>query len=197
MASAGAAGIVAGSLSIVLVTVLVVGAAFVWWSVRKARVWYRRARIAVGLVPGDRSGAGSRAMAGVASLPLTELSWWVVQRDRHRMWRAVTAAERSVAAAVAANAPIGDLAALTRRIRKTAESVDATLRACGPSVSAVRPLRQQVTELVAAAEQVRAAALEALTAVSRPATAGLTDAVLVEVAALRHGLTTMSAASRR
>lgn len=196
MASAGAAGIVEGSLSIVLVTVLVVGGVFAWWSFRKARGWYRRARIAIGLVPNNRTGASSRAMAGVASLPLTELSWWVVQRDRHRMWRAVTAADRAVATAVAAKAPIGDLPALTRQLRQTAESVDATLRACGPSVSAVRPLREQVTELVVAAEHVRAAALEALTAVSQPATAGLTDAVRVEVAALRHGLTTMSTGPR-
>lgn len=136
-------------------------------------------------------------MVGVASLPVTDLSWWVAQRDRHRMWRAMAAADRAVAAAVAANAPIGDLAAMNRRLQQTAEAVDATLRVSAGSPAGLRAVRRQVTELVAAAEQVHSAALDALTAAAQPATSGLSGAVRDEVAAVRHGLTTLSAGLRR
>jgi hypothetical protein len=192
---AGGAEIVAGSLTVVLVIAMVAGAAAVWWAVRTTRRWRRRLSAVLTGVgrPGDRS----RVMVGFASLPVTDVSWWAVQRDRHRMWRAVTTAERAVSGAVAADAPIGDLPALSRRLRRTAESVDATLCASGGSPGGTRQARQQVTEVILAAKQLHGAAVEALTSIAQPATSGLTDAVLVEVAALRHGLATVSTGVRR
>lgn len=127
-----------------------------------------------------------RGVAAVAAAPVSHPGWWLVQRDRHRLWRAVTAAERAVGTAAASGVPVGDLPALTRRLRRRAESADDVLRASGgtPPSNA----RAAVTELVQLADQVRAAATDALLTVSQDRGSGLAEAIAVEVTALRHGL---------
>src|SRR3954466_11805946 len=74
-----------------------------------------------------------RARFGV--LPAVNFSWLQGYGDRHRMWRAVSAAERAVSAAVAADAASGDLPSLVRRLRRTAQSVDRLLAAAGSGAS--------------------------------------------------------------
>ena len=106
--------------------------------------------------------------------------------DRHRMWRAVSAAERAVAAAVAAEAASGDLPSLVRRLRRAAQSVD---RLLDRSRLEHRSGRQvELRRVMDLAETIRTAATESLLTVTAPATSSLADAVATEVSALRHGL---------
>src|SRR4051812_15373517 len=203
MVDAGALQVVTGVATVVLVVFMIAGVVAVWSLVRASRRRYRRLRMMLtGLSRASSrsallAGAGARVVSGVAALPVADVSWWATQRDRHRMWRAVTAADRAVATAVAADAPVGDLAALTRRVRKTAASVDAALRAGGRTAPMPEPVRRQLADVVRAADDVRDAAVEALAAVAQPATSALSDAVRIEVAALRHGLATIPAGLRR
>jgi hypothetical protein len=163
----------------VVLVLAVAGAVSVWMTVRAARRRWRRWRSAATLV-GQVRHAPALA-AAVASLPVADAGWWLGQRDRHRMWRAVSAAERAVAAARSADAPIGDLVVLTRRLRSSARATDALVRAGGRSAG------RDVTEVVATAREIQRAAAESLLVVARPAATGLADAVRIEVAALRHG----------
>jgi hypothetical protein len=194
MTVAGAADLVAGSMAVFFVVMALVAVVGLVWVTRTIRRWRRG--FAAMLTRQGLSHTGSKVVVGMAALSVTDRAWWVVQRDRHRMWRAVTSAERAVATAVAENAPIGDLAALTRHLLSTAGSVDAALRACEHSSVGLRPLREQVSAVVGAANQIHAAALEALTAIAVPVTSRLTDAVRVEVAAVRHGITVSAAPPR-
>src|SRR5437764_13576150 len=101
-----------------------------------------------------------RARFGV--LPAVNFSWLQAYGDRHRMWRAVSAAERAVSAAVAADAASGDLPSLVRRLRRPAQSVDRLLAAAGTGASGdVAKEPQQTLRLTAA---IRPAATEALLA---------------------------------
>lgn len=126
-------------------------------------------------------------VAAVASAPASDPRWWLRQRDRQRMWRAVVSAERAVQAANAADAPLGDLVILTRRLHRTARSVDAMLRA-----GADGEAKSHVADVMTAASEIRSAAVDALVSVAQPQATGLTDAVSLEVAALRHGLAAAS-----
>src|SRR3954452_14546962 len=74
-----------------------------------------------------------RVRARFGGLPTVRFSCLQAYGDRHRMWRAVSAAERAVAAAVAADAASGDLPSLVRRLRRTAQNVDRLLTAAGSS----------------------------------------------------------------
>lgn len=194
MAVAGAADVVAGSMAVFFLVMALLAVIGLWWTTRVVRRWRRGFRSM--LTRQGLTHTGSTLVVSVAALSVTERAWWVVQRDRHRMWRAVTGAERAVAAAVAENAPIGDLPALTRHLLRSAGSVDAALRSCERSSAGLGPLREQVTEVVGAARQIQSAAIEALTAIAVPVTTGLADAVRVEVAAVRHGLSVSAAPPR-
>src|SRR5436305_12698963 len=77
-----------------------------------------------------------RMRARFGLLPAAGFVWWQSYGERHRMWRAVSGAERAVAAAVSADAASGDLTSLVRRLRHAAQSVDRLLAAAGPSASA-------------------------------------------------------------
>jgi hypothetical protein len=188
MGAADALQVIAATMTVAIVVLAVAGAVAVWSRVRAARRRYQRLR---GVFTGmGRIGDGGRYAVRFAAARATDVSWWVVQRERHRLWRSVTAADRAVSSAVDADAPVGDLPALVRRLRRGAGTVDAALRACG-STADVAAQRAQVTEMVDAADQVRRAALDSLTAVAQPAVSGLADAVRIELAAVRHGLAAM------
>jgi hypothetical protein len=127
-------------------------------------------------------------------LSVVAFSWWQGAGDRHRMWRAVSGAERAVKAAVAGGAASGDLPSLVRRLRRAAENVDRLLTAAGSNASGqVAAELRQVLEM---AEKIRASATEALLTVTAPATSSLAEAVATEVSALRHGLS-VAALTRR
>jgi hypothetical protein len=180
MVVAGAVQTVVDVAAALVVTFAVAGAVGVWMTARAARRRWRRWRSAMTLARQVRQAPA--ALAAVAALPVTDVDWWLGQRDRHRMWRAVSSAERAVAAAKQADAPLGDLVVLTRQLRSTARSTDALVRAGG------RDSRRQVDDVVAAAHDIRAVTAESLLLVARPETSWLADAVRTEVAALRHGL---------
>jgi len=133
-----------------------------------------------------------RARFGV--FPAVSFSWLQGYGDRHRMWRAVSAAERAVAAAVAADAASGDLPSLVRRLRRTAEGVDRLLAAAGSGAS--REVAKELQRVLQLSETIRGAATEALLTVTEPATSSLAEAVATEVSALRHGLS-VAAIGRR
>jgi hypothetical protein len=184
VAGAGEAVVETAAVVFLVGTVVVVTAA--WMAVRAARRRLRRWRHLRATVPWVARGA-SGAFAMVASAPVADRHWWVTQHERHRMWRAVSGAERAVRAARSADAPTGDLHSLVRQLRTAARSVDAALR----TGSTAGPARVQAAEVVAAARDIHQAAADALVAVARPETTGLAAAVELEVAALRHGLATV------
>src|SRR3954454_19817677 len=183
MVVAGAGQVVVETAAVVFLvgTVAVVTAA--WMAVRAARRRLRRWRHLRAAVPGVARGAAG-AFAVVASAPLADRHWWTTQHERHRMWRAVSGAERAVRAARSADAPTGDLRTVVRQLRTAARSVDAAPRTGTPA----GPARQQAAEIVAAAREIHQAAADALITVARPEASGLAAAVELEVAALRHGL---------
>jgi hypothetical protein len=162
-----------------------------WLAVRAARRRLRR-------WPGLRAAAPwlSRGAVGavgvVASSPVVDRRWWLAQRRRHQVWRAVSGAERAVRAAESAGAPTGDLRHLVRQLRHAARSVDAALRACGPA-GATRSAGQEAAGIIATAEEISRVASDALLSVARPEAAGIVAAVEIEVAALRHGLAAAAA----
>jgi hypothetical protein len=182
MVVAGAGGALVETAAVVFLAGAVVAVMATWMAVRAARRRLRRWRYLRATVPWVARGAA--AFAALAAAPVADRDWWVTQRERHRMWRAVAAAERAVHAARRADAPVGDLAVLSRQLRSTARTVDALQRAGGRG----RRSRQRVDEVVAAAGSIQAAATESLLAVAEPETTGITAAVELEIAALRHGL---------
>lgn len=179
------AGAVQTAVDLTAATVLVfalVGAFTMWRAARAARRRWQRWRRTVTIAGQVRR--APTAVAAVASLPVTDVDWWLRQRDRHRMWRSVAAAERAVRAARRADAPLGDLVVLSRQLRGTARTVDALAQAGGRRPQS----RQRVDEVVAAAASIQAVATESLLTVAAPETTGIAAAVELEIAALRHGL---------
>lgn len=113
---------------------------------------------------------------------VTDPGWWLSQWDRRRLWRSVVNAERSVRHAKAAGVPTGDLASVTRQLRKAAAVVDAGLRSGRPS----RDLQRQANELASAADDVSRAAAAAVASDATPLTERALEAVSLELAALRR-----------
>src|SRR5438309_4908310 len=114
-----------------------------------------------------------RLRAGFGALPALGFSLLQGYGDRHRMWRAVTAAERAVAAAVSADAASGDLTSLVRRLRRAAQSVDRLLATAGPRASA--EVTAELRRILEMSETIRVAATEALLTVTSPATTSLAE----------------------
>ena len=182
------------ALDVLVVIALACLGAGLWLAGRTVRRRVRRVRIRIAAFDPRRDGPA--AVRLLAAAPVTNLSWWQTQRDRHRVWRAVGAAERAVATAVRSQAPVGELPLLTRRLRKTAESVDRLLCTADNSSRRSRRITAEMQLLLEMAESIRQAALESLLSVAGPATTSLADAVAVEVSALRHGLS-VAAPGRR
>jgi hypothetical protein len=112
------------------------------------------------------------------------------------MWRSVGAAERAVVVAQEADAPIGDLPTVTRQLSAAAQGVDALLRASAGDASSRCEVRAEVSRVVAAADDVRRAAVDSLRAVTTTGTDDLVTAARVEVTALAAGLRAVRSASR-
>lgn len=129
-----------------------------------------------------------RDAGSVMSTSLGSPGWWTVQGRRHRMWRAVTSAEHAVGVAQRADAAVGDLPDLVRRLRSAADAVDAVLRASG-RLGRLRPEdRLDCDRIVATAVDLREAALASLRADSHRDTDTVVSAVQIEVAALAAGV---------
>jgi hypothetical protein len=114
--------------------------------------------------------------------------WWLIQNRRHRMWRAVSSAQHAVSVARRADAAVGDLPALASRLTAAASGVDAVLRANGRHGSLPDEDGRECDRIVAAAEDLRAAALSSLRSGSRVDTDTVASAVQIEVAAVAAGV---------
>jgi hypothetical protein len=179
--------IAAGVLSLLLMLATAAAAVFV---VRRVRRRFRAARARLlasrasqrdlhGLLRGSTS-------AAVASMGSP--GWWVIQNRRHRMWRAVSSAEHAVGVARRADVAVGELPGLARRLSNAAAGVDAVLRASDRGGSLGEQDRMDCDRIVAAASDVRAAALSSLRSTSHADTDTITSAVQIEVAALAAGV---------
>ena len=176
-------------LSITLLALLGVGA---WVLVRLRRRWRRRR---------ERAYAASvlrvplrRATESLCST-LGSPSWWLVQRDRHGMWRSVATARRAVSIAERAGAPVGELPQLTRRLQHAAKGVDAALRASSGERRITRELCADRSRIEAAAIDIRAAAVASLDAM-RVGVEPVISAIAVETAALAAGVESARSTAR-
>jgi hypothetical protein len=106
--------------------------------------------------------AGRERYAGRATPE--ELSRGTAARVRRRMWTAVEDAELAVAHASSHDAPVADLPSVCRRLRAAADDLDGLLkleRRLPRATPAPASVRRQVAELIGAARDVQAAALQA------------------------------------
>ena len=106
--------------------------------------------------------AGRERYAGRATPD--ELSRGTAARVRRRMWSAVEDAEIAVAHASSHDAPVADLPSVCRRLRSVADDLDALLRLerrLPRDTARPESVRRQVAEVIGAARDVQAAALEA------------------------------------
>jgi hypothetical protein len=158
--------------------------------VRRVRRRYRAARarlLALRRAQPDLHGL-LRGSGSVAAASIGSPGWWTVQSRRHRMWKAVTSAEHAVGVARQTDVAVGDLPALAGRLHAAALGVDAVLRASGRQGSLRDEDRQDCDRIVAAASDLRAAALSSLRSGSHADTDTVVSAVQIEVAALAAGV---------
>ena len=182
--------IAVGVLSLLLMLATAAGAVFVARRVRR-RFRAARARLLASRASqldlhGLLRESTSAAMASIGSP-----GWWVIQNHRHRMWRAVSSAEHAVVVARRADVAVGDLPGLVRRLRNAASGVDAVLRASDRRGSLREQDRVDCDRIVAAASDLRAAALSSLSSLrstSHADTDTIASAVQIEVAALAAGV---------
>lgn len=149
-----------------------------------------------------RSELGSRAQAlllvagragwrWVLTRPAPDRRWVATTARRRQLLRAVADAERAVAVADAAGAPIGDLRSLTRRLRSSADSLDASMsidRRHAPGPQEPAGWSEQVDELLQAAAHIRTAAVRALSATTDHHRTGLAADAERELVAVSAGV---------
>lgn len=156
-------------------------------AVRLRRRWRRRQTLLhrfvqrpLAFIPVSRVGENVTSTVGSPS-------WWIVQRDRHSMWRSVASARRAVSVAARADAPVGDLPILTRQLQQAAVGVDAALRASGGARRLTREATADRVRIEQAAAEIHAAAMASLGAM-RADVQPVVSAISVEVTALAAGI---------
>jgi hypothetical protein len=180
------------AITVVVILLLWVStvAALVFITVRGVRRLIRAGRARMRRL-GLSGGSGSRGIGLIgpsASATVGSAGWWVTQRDRHRMWRAVSAAEHAIGVAKRAGAPVGELPTLAGELVTAARSVDAVLRASARSHRTRTLARQEGAAIEATAAGLYRAALESLRMVAEGASNHVVSAARVEVEALAAGL---------
>jgi hypothetical protein len=121
--------------------------------------------------------------------PMPDHRWRTLQRARRELLRASTGAEHAVREARAAQAPLGDLEGLTRRMRHAAIDVDRSLRIAQRS-GGTEPLDELLrhgSELTRAAGAIQRAAAESLVELHRNTTDELVNHVRLEEQAMLRG----------
>jgi hypothetical protein len=172
-----------------LLLMLATGAAAVL-VVRRVRRRYRAARarlLASRASQLDLQGL-LRVSSSAAVATVGSPGWWSAQNCRHRMWRAVSSAEHAVGVARRADVAVGDLPGLVKRLTTAAAGVDAVLRASSRRGSLDTQDRMDCDRIVAAATDLRAAALSSLRSSSHADADTVVSAVQIEVAALAAGV---------
>lgn len=182
-------------IGVVTLALMVTVVATTALAVRAVRRRYRRLRSRLSTRGvGTSSRPDLPAVRAVAATTVGSAAWWASQRDRHRMWRAVSAAQHAVGVAQQSGAPVGDLPALCRQLSTAAAGVDAVLRAsAGERAWRRDPDAEQVER---AALDVQRAALDSLAMVAAADTAPVLSAVRLEVAALSAGVRAAAATGR-
>lgn len=161
--------------------------------IRGVRRRYRSLRERLRGSPASQlNGFGSTRVPNSVAISTTVGSpgWWAVQNRRHRMWRAVCAAEHSVGVARRADVAVGDLPVLATQLRAAAGGVDAVLRVSARAGSLREADRSDCDRIEAAAADIHSAALGSLRSASHADIDPVASAVQIEVAALAAGVKT-------
>jgi hypothetical protein len=133
---------------------------------------------------------GRSAWRWALDRPVPDRRWREVTKSRRQLRLSVAAAERAVDVAGAAGAPVGELRSLSRRLRASADALDAsmaidqwrTTRSAG-----VPDIAQQVEDLLRAAADIHEAAARMLTGTSGVVQTGLAEDAQRELAAVSAG----------
>jgi hypothetical protein len=124
-----------------------------------------------------------------AMRPRPSAGWCSTHLQRRTLRVAVTSAERTVAAADSAGAPVGDLPALARELRAVQRDLDRRLLlAAAQGRRPDRPTAAQAATTRANADKVRRVAVRALEETAEPAVGRLTARIDAEALAVEAGL---------
>jgi hypothetical protein len=180
--------VVAALVAVGILVAIAAGAAVVgalWlrrrWRTKRVELAVRFNRLALG--------AATSGVRWLRTRPMPDHRWRTLQRARRELLRASTGAEHAVREARAAQAPLGDLEGLTRRLRHAAVDVDRSLRIAQRS-GATEPLDELLrhgNELTRAAAAIQRAAAESLTELHRHTTDELVNHVRLEEQAMVRG----------
>jgi hypothetical protein len=175
--------VAAGILAAITAGAVIVGAL---WLRRR----WRSKRVELALkINGLALAAATSGVRWLWTRPMPDHRWRKLQRARRELLRASTGAEHAVREARAANAPLGDLEGLTRRMRHAAIDVDRSLRVAQQS-GATDPLDEllgHASELTQAAVGIQRAAAESLAGLHRHTTDELVSHVRLEEQAMLRG----------
>lgn len=179
--------IAVGVMGLLVVVTLVAVTALV---VRRTRRRFRslRARLLASHGAPPEAQNLARVVGSAAAASVGSPGWWTAQNRRHRLWRAVTSAEHAVDVARRSEAAVGDLPTVAAGLRKAANAVDAVLRAGARQGSLRAEDKRDCDRIIAAADELREAALSSLRTDSRAHTDTIVSAVRLEVAALAAGV---------
>jgi hypothetical protein len=172
-----------------------------WWVMRSVRRMRRHlgSGIAAGMATAARlaePAAISRPwvqprelrLRAAAGRPRANPSWWSIRNERRSLQRSASAAEHSVAAAVAAGAPVGELPVLCRELRRLRRDADRRLMlAAVDGRGRDEQACVQAAAVRASAERIRSLAVRSLTETSGPAASRLATHVDTEATALDAG----------
>jgi hypothetical protein len=191
--------LIAGAVAALTLTA---GGVAAWWVTRSVRRMRRRlapvtaaalapaARLAGSTLSSSRRPMLARELRlrAAASRPRANPSWWSIRGERRSLRMSVGAAEHSVAAAVAAGAPVGDLPVLCRDLRRVYRDTDRRLMLAAVGGQAGDDqVRGQAAAVRGNAEQIRSLAVRTLTETGGPAAGQLAGRVDNEAAALAEG----------
>jgi len=172
--------VAAGILAAIAAAAAVVG---VLWLRRR----WKSKRVALALkLNGLALGAAASGVRWLWTRPLPDHHWRRLQRARRDLLRATTGAEHAVREARAAEASLGDLEGLTRRLRHSSLDVDRSLRIAQQAGATVQvdELLRHAGELTRAARGIQHAAAESLADLHRHTTEELVSHVRIEEQAL-------------
>jgi hypothetical protein len=166
-----------------------------WLAVRGVRRYIRRRwRRWLAAAGGGVVGAVVQSGLGGSALSVLDPRWWAAQRERRRMWGAVSSALRAVEQAEGAGAPVGELPRLCAELRVAASELDRLLAASHTPGMHLGPgaldqgARRDIQGVMVAADQVRQGALSSLRHQASPRVADLVSSVNLETEAFRTGL---------